>query len=311
MIHNWVILSVYIFTFLIGLPANILAMCTFVKKLGNKPGLNDILLFNLTASDLVFLLFLPFKMYEAASYMKWNLPQTLCSIASFVFFTTIYTSSLLLMAIAVDRYLAVKFPFKYRQLRRPLYAVVISVFIWLFCGAHCSIVFIIVFMPDLNNTKTVCYEEFSEEQKRILLPVRLEFFVVLYVVPLLVCIFCYVNCVYILYTRPHITKKKKQRASGMALCTLCIFLMCFLPYNASHMVGYCSNNSPPWRYYTLLLSTLNTCLDPLIFYFSSSTFRDNAKISFLKKFFVRHKKAEIVQTEMKSESPRDDTKLNR
>ncbi|XP_051577385.1 free fatty acid receptor 3 [Myxocyprinus asiaticus] len=305
MVNNWVILSVYIFSFLIGLPANILAMCTFIKKLGDKPGLNDILLFNLTVSDLVFLLFLPFKMYEAAADMKWNLPQTLCSIASFVFFTTIYTSSLLLMTIAVDRYLAVMFPFKYRQLRRPLYAVAGSIFIWLFCGAHCSIVFIIVHMPEPNNTtpKTVCYEDFNEKQKSILLPVRLEFFVILCLVPLLVCIFCYVNCIYILYTRPHITKKKKQRASGMALCTLSIFLLCFLPYNISHLVGYCSNNSPPWRYYMLLLSTLNTCLDPLIFYFSSSTFRENAKISFLKTSCAS-KKAEIVQMEMRFE--RDD-----
>ncbi|XP_038550547.1 uncharacterized protein LOC119884158 isoform X2 [Micropterus salmoides] len=58
----------------------------------------DILLLNLTVSDLIFLIILPLKMHEAASGMKWNLPEFLCSITAFTFFSTIYTSSLLLMA---------------------------------------------------------------------------------------------------------------------------------------------------------------------------------------------------------------------
>ncbi|RXN20965.1 free fatty acid receptor 2-like protein [Labeo rohita] len=299
MINYWVILSVYILTFLIGLPTNLLAICTFAKKLGDKPSPNDILLFNLTASDLLFLLFLPFKMYEAAIGMKWYLSQSLCSIASYFFFTTIYTSSLLLMAIATDRYLGLAFPIKYRLLRKPLYAAVGSGIIWLVSAAHCSIVFIIVHMPAPNATvpKVVCYENFTEKQKKILLPVRLEFFVVMYMLPLLVSIFCYINCIYILYSRPHITKEKKQRAIGMALCTLTIFLLCFLPYNLSHLVGFSSNNSPLWRYYTLLPSTLNTCLDPFVFYFSSSTFRKSKTVSLLKRWCFRCKKTRKGKTD--------------
>lgn len=302
MTNHWVILAVYTVTFLIGLPANLLAMCTFVRKLSDKPSPNDILLFNLMASDLVFLFFLPFKMYEAAVGMHWYLSKSLCSIASFFFFTTIYTSSLLLMAIAVDRYLGLAFPFKYRVMRKPLYASVGSVFIWLFSAGHCTIVFFIVHMPELNHNepKTVCYENFTDRQKEVLLPVRFEFFVVMYLLPLLVCIFCYISCIYILYSRPHIAKVKKQRAIGMALCTLTIFLLCFLPYNMSHLVGFSTNNSPLWRYYTLLPSTLNTCLDPFVFYFSYSTFRESATIAFLKKWCFRQKKKKCDDNELET-----------
>ncbi|XP_059423115.1 free fatty acid receptor 2 [Carassius carassius] len=299
MTNQWVILAVYILTFLIGLPTNLLGIYTFFKKLGDKPSPNDILLFNLTASDLVFLLFLPIKMYEAAIGMKWYLSQTLCSIASFVFFTAIYTSSLLLMAVAIDRYLGLGFPFKYRLMRKPLYATAGSVIIWLVSAAHCSIVFITVHMPDPNATlpKTVCYENFTEAQKKILLPFRLEMFVVLFMLPLLVCIFCYISCIYILYSRPHISREKKQRAIGMALCTLTIFLICFLPFNLSHLVGFSSNDSPWWRYYTLLPSTLNTCLDPFVFYFSS-TFRESKAVSSLKRWCFKHKKTKESETEL-------------
>ncbi|KAI4879306.1 hypothetical protein NFI96_004342 [Prochilodus magdalenae] len=282
MVNHLILLSAYILTFLIGMPANILALYAFIRKLNDNPTPTDILLLNLTASDILFLLFLPLKMYEAASDLQWYLPQALCSITSFIFFTTIYTSSLLLMAISVDRYLAVSFPIAYRKFRKLLYAVATSAFIWLFAGAHCSFVFIVVHMKEGNSTipKTRCYENFTDSQKRIVLPMRLEFFVVLCLVPLLVSIFCYLNCIWILYTRPRITKEKKQRAIGMAAGTLTVFLVCFLPYNISHVVGFSSNQSPEWRYYTLLLSTFNTSLDPIIFYFSSTSYRNTTKLSF-------------------------------
>lgn len=289
MINHWILLSVYILTFLIGLPANILAIYAFIRKLNKKPTPTDVLLLNLTLSDLLFLFFLPMKMYEAASGLKWHLSQTMCSIMSFVFFSTIYTSSLLLMAISIDRYFGVAFPVTYMKFRKLLYAILGSIFIWMFSGAHCTIVFFVVHMGTQNSTKpkNTCYENFTDDQKRIVLSVRLEFFVVLYLVPLVVCAFCYFSCIWILHHRPRITKEKKQRATGMALGTLSVFLISFLPYNISHLVGFNTNNSPPWRYYTLLLSTFNTCLDPVIFYFSSSLYRNTTKESLSKVFSIR------------------------
>lgn len=291
MINYWVLLSAYIMTFLIGLPANILAIYAFIRKLRKKPTPSDVLLLNLTLSDLLFLFFLPLKMYEAASGMQWHLSQTLCSIMSFVFFSTIYTSSLLLMAVSIDRYLGVAFPVTYRLFRKLLYAITGSIFIWLLSGAHCTLVFFVVFMAKENSTqpKTTCYEDFTDDQKSVVLPVRLEFFVILCLVPLTVCVFCYLNCIWILYHKPRFTKEKKQKAIGMALGTLSVFLICFLPYNLSHLIGFSTHNSPAWRYYTLLLSTFNTCLDPIIFYFSSTLYRNATKLSLWKVFSIRRR----------------------
>ncbi|KAM4600442.1 free fatty acid receptor 2-like [Polymixia lowei] len=280
-VRSEVILTVYILTFLIGLPANILALYAFSLKIHTKSGPTDILLLNLTVSDLLFLIVLPLKMHEAASDMLWHLPDFLCSITLFTFFSTIYTSSLLLMAVSVVRYIGVAYPVTYRQLHKPVYAVVASAVIWLISAAHCSIVFITQYYRPQKNT-TVCYEQFTEEQLVILLPVRFEFFIVLCLIPLLVCVFCYLGCIWILYTRPRMSQIQKRKAIGMAMGTLTVFLVCVLPYNSSHVVGYFQGESPTWRYYTLLLSTLNTCLDPIIFYFSSSTFRITSKKSIFK-----------------------------
>ncbi|XP_039660611.1 free fatty acid receptor 2 [Perca fluviatilis] len=276
-----VILSVYIISFVIGLPANLLALYAFSVKIHSRPGPTDILLLNLTVSDLLFLIVLPLKMHEAASGMEWHLPLFLCSITSFTFFSTIYTSSLLLTAVSVVRYIGVAFPITYHQLLKPVYAIVTSAVIWLISAAHCSITFITQHHPALynNNNSSVCYENFTEKQLQILLPLRLEFFFVLCLIPLLICVFCYLRCIYILYSRPRISRMQKQKAIGMALGTLAVFLVCVLPYNFSHVLGYFQGKSPKWRYYTLLLSTFNTCIDPVIFFFSSSTFRCNSKKS--------------------------------
>ncbi|XP_076592877.1 free fatty acid receptor 2-like [Chaetodon auriga] len=295
-VKSEIILSVYIVTFLIGLPTNLLALYAFSVKIHSKPLPTDILLLNLIVSDLLFLIILPLKMHEAASGMKWNLPLFLCSITSFTFFSTIYTSSLLLMAVSVVRYIGVAFPIAYHQLQKPVYAIVGSAVIWLISAAHCSITFITQHLPSLaSKNSSVCYENFTEKQLEVLLPVRLEFFFVLCLVPLLVCVFCYLNCILILYRRPRISQMQKQKAIGMALGTLAVFLICVIPYNVSHVLGYFQGESPSWRYYTLLLSTFNTCIDPIIFYFSSSAFRCTSEKSIFRNgghsFFKARKQA--------------------
>ncbi|KAF3692228.1 Free fatty acid receptor 3 G-protein coupled receptor 41 [Channa argus] len=293
-VNSKVILSVYIISFLIGLPANLLALCAFSVKIHSKPVPIDIVLLNLTVSDLLCLIILPFKMHEAASDMKWNLPNFLCSISSFIYFSTIYTSALLLMAVSVLRYIGVAHPVTYHILHKPVYAIVISAVIWIISSVHCSIIFIVQLHPSLTNeNSTVCYENFTENQLKILLPVRLELFFVLCLIPLLICVYCYVSCIWILYSRPRISRKQKRKAIGMALGTLAVFLVCMLPFSISHVVGYIKGRSPEWRYYTLLLSTFNTCIDPIIFYFSSSSFQYTSK-----KFIFRRRSSKISPFEM-------------
>ncbi|XP_026225966.1 free fatty acid receptor 2-like [Anabas testudineus] len=237
-------------------------------------------------------------MHEVTSGMIWTLPFLLCSITAFIYFSTIYTSSLLLMAVSVVRYIGVAFPITYHQLRKPVYAIVISAVIWIISSAHCSITVIIQQLPSLTNKNScVCYGNFTERQLKVLLPVRLELFFVLCLVPLLICVYCYLGSIWILFTRPRISQMQKQKAIGMALGTLAVFLICVVPYNVSHVVGYIEGMSPPWRDYALLLSAFNTCIDPIIFYFSSSTFQCRST-----KFILRRKRPPAAGLQMQSKN---------
>ncbi|KAK2830660.1 hypothetical protein Q5P01_018591 [Channa striata] len=261
MVCSRLLLSVYIFTFLTGVPANILAFCTFCRKVRRKAAPIDVLLLNLTVSDLIFLAALPFKMKEAQDHMAWTMLYNLCPFSSFLFYVTIYNSTLLLTAVSVERYLGVAYPLSF-------------VYIMPYVQWSKEIVD--------NGTSThfapsTCYLNFSSEELGILLPVRLELFVVLFCVPFLISCFCYINFILILSRLPNISRRRRLRAIGLALGTLAVFTVCFGPYNASHVVGFIHDGSESWRIEALLCSTLNACIDPFIFYFSSAAVRNMLK----------------------------------
>nr|XP_013026236.1 free fatty acid receptor 3-like [Anser cygnoides] len=431
------ILIAYVLTFIVGLPANIFTFVTLLGKARRRVNPADILLLNLTIADLLLLLFLPFKMAEAAADMTWPLPIVLCPVANFCFYSSIYLSSLFLAALSVERYLGVVFPLQFKNRQRLGRTMAASAILWLLACSHCSIVFVAQyhgdgsrqstvlklgsfvdngsrgFRPDgsmvngfkpggygmsnpdgfnpnsfnpsgprisssdgpistgfspsssgisspdgfnpkvfkiynpngfmvngsktsngdisipngsrisspsgpktynskvfTNNVTTIpgistiadvswtsnihstavpnhlaassshsdtnsnstykCYDDFSKEQLSFVLPLRLELFLVLFLLPFAVTVFCYINFVRALLARPNIPLEKKQRAVGLAVATMVDFGVCFAPYNISHVVGFVLHESPAWRSYILFLTSLNAALDPFIFYFSST-----------------------------------------
>ncbi|XP_063800053.1 free fatty acid receptor 2-like [Pseudophryne corroboree] len=275
--EKYIYLAVYTVTIITGFPANLLALHAFIRKLRIKSTPNVILLFNLTISDLSFLAFLPFKVTEVLQG-QWSMPSFLCPLSGLFYFSTIYSSTLFLTAVSVERYLGVAYPLKYKLYRKPSYAIAVSGFLWVCSFAHCSIVYVTEYHQASNATgRLVCYDNFTEKQLEVLLPFRLELGLVLFCFPFLITCFCYGSFVRILVSSPHIHREKKQRAIGLVLTTLGVFAVCFAPYNVSHLVGFAQKENLKWREKALLLSTFNASLDPIIFYFSSTAVQQSCK----------------------------------
>lgn len=277
-LHNSVILAAYIIIFLTGLPANLLALQAFVGRVRQPhPAPVHILLLSLTLADLLLLLLLPFKMIEAASNFHWVLPEIVCALTGFGFYSSIYCSTWLLAGISIERYLGVAFPVQYKLSRRPVYGLIAAVIAWVMSFGHCTIVIIVQYLHTHQNATNVsditCYENFSDKQLKVVLPVRLELCLFLFFIPMVVTIFCYWRFVWIMLTQPHVGAQRRRRAVGLAVVTLLNFLVCFGPYNVSHLVGFYTKKSPRWRAEAVVLSSLNASLDPLLFYFSSSAVR--------------------------------------
>lgn len=272
------VLSVDSISLVIGLPANLLALYTFVRKLKQQAMPLDVLLLSLNISDLLTLIFLPIRMKEAFD-MKWTLSYFLCPLMGYVIYTSIYNSTLLITAISVERYLGVAFPVKYKQKRNPRNGVIAAVLFWVVTMAHCSFVYIVQQYETYNHTnpeslnRDSCYTMFNDKQLKIILPFRLELFIILFCIPFIICCFCYIKLILILSQLRNFKPKKRYRAIGLAVVTFLVFIICFMPFNVSNLVSFIGWHVPPWGVYTVLPSTFNACLDPFIFYFSSSVVR--------------------------------------
>ncbi|XP_067414612.1 free fatty acid receptor 3-like [Emydura macquarii macquarii] len=269
-------LAVFVVTFVTGLPLNLLAFCTFVVKARRRLLPADVLLLNLTVADLLLLAFLPVRMAEASWEMTWRMLDFLCPLFNLLFYSSIYLTTLSLMGVSIDRYLSVAFPLRYKAGRRPAYAMLAVALFWVLAFSHCSVIYVVQYQGRGNDTEgnlTRCYATFTDDQLAVLLPVRLEMFLVLFCLPLGITAFCYARFVTIIRSLPLVSRGRKRRAVGLVVATFLIFVVCFAPFNISHVVGYVEKKSPEWRSYALLLSTFNASLDPIIFYFSSSSFQ--------------------------------------
>ncbi|XP_006011340.2 free fatty acid receptor 2-like [Latimeria chalumnae] len=243
---------------------------------------NVIYMMNLCISDLVFIMMLPIKILETIE-TQWILPAVFCPVYNLLHFSTLYASTTFLTAISAGRYLSVAFPIKYQLRKKPKYSCWICAILWLLVVVHVTLVFLLENIVITSNNSTgityfistmgnssVCYDNFTEQQLDLLAPVRLEISIVLFFLPLILTAFCYLRCIRILI-RTKLSERKKKRAIALAMSTLATFVMCFAPYNISHVVGFVLHQNLWWRKLALLCTTCNAFLDPFIFFFLSST----------------------------------------
>ncbi|XP_074048668.1 free fatty acid receptor 2-like [Macrotis lagotis] len=273
--ESYWLLVLYSVTFLIGLPANLLALRAFIRRVRQPhPAPIHILLLSLTLADLLLLLLLPLKIFEAAKNFEWDLGREICAFSAFGFYSSIYCSTWLLAAISIERYLGVAYPVRYKLSRRPVYGIAAALVAWILSFGNCSIVIAVEYLGNsTDNSNRACFDNFTDEQLDVVLPYRLEVVLVLFCLPMAVTVFCYWRFVCLMLHQPQVGIQRQRRAVGLAVVTLLNFLFCFGPYNVSHIVGFIEKKPPAWRKYTVMCSALNAGLDPLLFYFSSSAVR--------------------------------------
>lgn len=158
-----------------GLPLNLVSLVIFVAKLQHHPVDMDTFLLNLTLSDLLLLPFLLFYMVEAANGMCWPLTFIFFPFSGFLFFTTIYLTSIFLEAVSIVCFLSVAYLLCYKTWP--------SGACQLLAAELCSMVYITEFLSNSSRsqgTKGTCYLEFQEDQLAILLAVQLKLTVVLF-----------------------------------------------------------------------------------------------------------------------------------
>ncbi|XDV34145.1 hypothetical protein PO909_004343 [Leuciscus waleckii] len=220
---SYVSMLIYLFTFLLGLPGNLLVLFVYIRK-ARKHGAtpNVVYALNLCVANLALVLWMPVKVAETM-LQGWALPAAICPIYSFFLFSSVYGSSLILTAVVVGRYLMLlHLGFAYLAEG----------------GGH--------FVSLSEHNVSACYENFTQKQLDVLVPLRLEMALLLFLVPLVLSAFCTLRCL-VLVRHSSLPSGGKRRVLAIALSTLVVFVVCYGPYNVSHVVGFVLYTNVEWR----------------------------------------------------------------
>ncbi|XP_037366673.1 G-protein coupled receptor 20 [Talpa occidentalis] len=243
--------------FLVGLVLNGLALYVFCRRTRAKtPSVTYTI--NLAVTDLLVGLSLPtrFLVFHGA---RGCLPCAFPHV--FGYFLNMHCSILFLTCICVDRYLAIVRPDGAQRWRQPACARAVCACVWLAAGT------ITLSVLSVAARGGPCCRVFALTVLEFLLP--------------LLVISVFTGRIVCALSRPGLLRQGRQRrvrAMQLLLTVLVIFLVCFTPFHARQVAVALWPALPPRTslvvyHVAVTLSSLNSCLDPIVYCFVTSGFQ--------------------------------------
>lgn len=212
-----------------GLVGNVISISIYVAKL--RPWKSSgIIMVNLAATDLLYVLSLPFLVYYYSNGDSWTLGDFMCRFMRFGFHFNLYGSILFLTCLAIFRYVVVIKPLWAAQVQRKLWGIVACSAVWITAAAAVTPMLTMISMNEQDN-KTYCLDFASTIPVSDVRWYGWLLTALGYVLPLVVVFMCYIGMVKQLTKGPHATSPCRIRARRMTVLILVVFVVCFLPYH--------------------------------------------------------------------------------
>lgn len=267
----------YSLVFILGLPGNALALC-YLCRSRQRSRNSNIYFVNLSAVDSFFICLLPFRIYYHNTGNNWIFGDVACRVTGALFYANIYLSIGFFTCICLDRYLAVVHPVLYMKLKCTRCSLILTIVIWVTCSA---IILPLILGGPLgsvpgNGTRTSCFEDFSaSEWQDRLIPYNICALIFGFLVP-----FTVVGVVIPVIARRICGMKSsihRKVALRIIIFILVVCMICFLPYNVSHLLHFLMRldiikdcdlamHIYKLRRITLALVSLNSCLNPILYF---------------------------------------------
>nr|XP_020442359.1 lysophosphatidic acid receptor 6-like [Monopterus albus] len=248
----------------LGLPLNAVSLWILLRR-HNLKSPSAVFMINLAISDLLLVISLPMRVYFYATG-TWPMSRMACRSITMLFRDNIRSSCIFITFISVDRLLAVVYPLRSRHLRTSSNAWRAAALIWLFL--------LLLHIPefvdsarDLNNyTQSTCFEFLPRRPRS-----AMQYFQAVLVFTMLAVNI--VSTALVSWTlHKHVTDSarvnKKMNVMLIFVMNLVMFTICFLPLS----IGLLMTSAPSHLTPLICLTTVNCCLDPLLYYFSLDAF---------------------------------------
>ncbi|XP_029981851.1 C-C chemokine receptor type 6 [Sphaeramia orbicularis] len=285
-----VIIQTYIHSFIcaFGLIGNVLVIVTYLFYKRTKT-MTDVYLFNVAVADLIFVVALPFIIYNEQN--SWLMGPVSCKLLMSAYSINLYSGMLLLACISSDRYVAIvqaRRTFGTRS-RNLFYSRLICSAVWVFAVALTLPTFIYTERFEVWNlggdsVTIMCQLSFNKSETAKLMKILVPSLqmAIGFLLPLLVMIICY-SC--ILCTLLRAQSSQKHKAVRVVFAVVLVFIICHLPYNVallSHTVALFTVRScdmEKLKLHVLTISRsvayLHCCLNPILYAFVGVKFRSH------------------------------------
>ncbi|XP_020794322.2 hydroxycarboxylic acid receptor 2-like [Boleophthalmus pectinirostris] len=268
--------------FTLGAVGNAFALWIFCFHL--RPWRSStVLLFSLALADVLLLVALPFRISYYSSNFEWKFGNTFCSICYLLASMNRTGSTLFLIVIALDRYMHVVHPHNPVNFMSVSKSVCGAVILWLLT------VMVSTFFTLYKSKKSYCGDFRSRcEWNTAISGHRLAYLLAFYV-PFLVILFSTTSIVQHLRRRRIAQHAQVKKALLVLISIIILFVVCFLPSNITQLVIWskvrttamwgCAEMQQITIIYTLTasLTYLNSAMDPVVYFFSSTDFRNKCK----------------------------------
>lgn len=289
---------------MLGLPLNFVVILR-IWRTRKSLKRSQIYMLNLAVADFLYVCSLPLLIFNYASHDYWPFGDLACRLVRFQFYSNLHGSILFLTCISFQRYLGICHPLAtwHKQGGRRL--------AWAVCGGvWLTVAFLCVPTYEFASTgmqrnRTVCYDLSVPERSRQYFPYGIALTCLGFVLPFLAVVVCYCLMAHVLCLRRaggagEAGREQRGKAARMIVIVVLVFVISFLPFHVTKTMYLLVRILPqaPCQVRNLFsviykctrpFASMNSVLDPILFYFTQPQIRRSTRSLLLRITTLRDK----------------------
>ncbi|KAI6053407.1 MCHR1 [Marmota monax] len=286
---NIIMPSVFGTICLLGIVGNSTVIFAVVKKsklhwCNNVP---DIFIINLSVVDLLFLLGMPFMIHQLMGNGVWHFGETMCTLITAMDANSQFTSTYILTAMAIDRYLATVHPISSTKFRKPSVATLVICLLWALSFISITPVWLYARLIPFPGGAVGCGIRLPNPDTDLYWFTLYQFFLA-FALPFVVITAAYVRILQrmtssVAPASQRSIRLRTKRVTRTAIAICLVFFVCWAPYYVLQLTQL-SISRPTLTFVYLYnaaisLGYANSCLNPFVYIVLCETFRKRLVLS--------------------------------
>ncbi|XP_078514677.1 P2Y purinoceptor 6 [Lissotriton helveticus] len=282
---------VYSVVFVVGLSLNltVILQIWLARKVLTR---TTIYMLNLATADLLYVCSLPLLIYNYSNHDYWPFGDFTCKFVRFQFYTNLHGSIMFLTCMSFQRYLGICHPLSsWHKKRGKRFTWIVCGVVWFIVVAQCLPTFVFASTGTQRN-RTVCYDLSPPDLSARYFPYGITLTITGFLIPFIVILVCYCSMTKILCQKDEMigpaVRKKKDKAIRMIIIVVIVFAISFFPFHLTktiYLIIRSREGVPCLVLQTFAIvykctrpfASMNSVLDPILFYFTQQKFRQSTK----------------------------------